>query len=54
MGVEGREPLFLAVSINRGFTKEMVTLDGLSIFSYIEVCGTFRIKEIMEVNAHVL
>ena len=53
-GVKGRELAFTAVNVNEGFTKEVVILSKLSIFSYIEVHGTFRIKEITRVNAHGL
>lgn len=52
MGVKGREPAFTTVSINKGFTKEVAILSELSIFSYMEVHGTFRIKEITQVSAH--
>lgn len=44
MGVRGRELLFSAVSLRKGFTKEGKILDGL-IFNYLEICGTFRLYE---------
>lgn len=46
MGSKGRELLFSAMSINKGYTKEVEILDGLSIFSDTEICSTSRIKEI--------
>lgn len=42
MGVTGREPLFSAVSLRKGFTKEDIILDGI-ICNYLEICGTLRL-----------
>lgn len=42
MGAKGREPLFSAMNVRESFTNEVVILDGRGMFSYIEICGTFR------------
>jgi hypothetical protein len=45
VGVKGREPLFSPVSIRQGFTKEVIVLDELDTYSYIEICGVFRLNK---------
>lgn len=44
VGVKGREP-FSPVSIRQGFANEVIVLDGLDIYSFIEICGVFRLNK---------
>lgn len=45
MGVKGRESLFLVMNIRESFINKVVILDGRGMFSYIEICGIFRLNK---------
>lgn len=45
VGVKGREPFFTCESIRQGFANEVIVLDGLDIYSFIEICGSIQTKQ---------